>query len=276
MVGRSWSGRYIPTTAKDREKSLPLETEGISEWFALCSSSRHVFLRRGSQSRVLRLCDDSVATLDATVKRSVNSEARMNGNFPNRGRRRLLLGAPALLLGATVSGPVSALSSTPPQSEGPFYPRSIPSDSDADLTVFNGERAPGEVIEMVGRLFDAKGQVLSGGNIEIWHCDVNGVYAHVGQSTPPGFQGYGAVRTDGSGNYRFRTTRPGIYPGRTRHIHVKVRSADGADLTTQMYFPGEPGNERDGLLRRARDPGALIARKEAGSPPRYVFDIVLA
>ena len=200
----------------------------------------------------------------------------MSGNSPNRGRRRLVLGAPALLLGVTVSGPVSALSPTPPQSEGPFYPSSIPSDSDADLTVFNGERALGEVIEMVGRLFDAKGQVLAGGHIEIWHCDINGVYANVGRSTPPGFQGYGAVKTDASGNYRFRTTRPGIYPGRTRHIHVKVRSADGVDLTTQMYFPGEPGNERDGLLRRARAPGALIALSESGSPPRYRFDIVLA
>ncbi|SFD14899.1 protocatechuate 3,4-dioxygenase beta subunit [Tropicimonas isoalkanivorans] len=199
----------------------------------------------------------------------------MSGTRVDRGRRRLALGAPALLLGATVSGPVSALTTTPKQSEGPFYPRNIPSDSDADLTVFNNKRAPGEVIEMVGRLFTTKGQLLPGGRIEIWHCDVNGVYAHVGRNTPPGFQGFGAVRTDSSGAYRFRTTLPGIYPGRTRHIHVKVRGANGAALTTQMYFPGEPGNERDGLLRRARNPAALIARNEPGPPPRYVFDIVL-
>ncbi|WP_068114378.1 hypothetical protein [Tropicimonas marinistellae] len=200
----------------------------------------------------------------------------MNGTGPNRGRRKVLLGAPALFLGATISGPARALSITPPQSEGPFYPRKLPSDNDADLTVFHGERAPGEVIEMVGRLFNARGQAVSGGNIEIWHCDVNGVYAHVGRPTPPGFQGYGAVRTDTAGGYRFRTTRPGIYPGRTRHIHVKARGADGAVLTTQMYFPGEPGNARDGLLRRTRNSGALIARQEPGPPPRYVFDIVLA
>lgn len=200
----------------------------------------------------------------------------MGDNRANRGRRKLILATPALLLGATVSGPVSALTATPRQSQGPFYPRSIPLDSDADLTVFNGERAPGELMEMVGRLFNAKGQPISGGRIEIWHCDDNGVYAHVGQPTLPGFQGYGAVRTDASGHYRFRTTRPGIYPGRTRHIHVKVSGGEGQDLTTQMYFPGEPGNDRDGLLRRASDPTALIARREEGPPPRYVFDIVLA
>jgi protocatechuate 3,4-dioxygenase, beta subunit len=200
----------------------------------------------------------------------------MGGNRADHGRRKFVLAAPALLLSAAVSGPVSALTTTPRQSEGPFYPRDIPLESDADLTVFNGNRAPGEVIEMVGRLFNVKGQLLSGGRIEIWHCDVNGIYAHVGQPTPPGFQGFGAVSTDASGNYRFRTTRPGIYPGRTRHIHVKVGGAQGQSLTTQMYFPGEPGNERDGLLRRTSDPSALIARHEAGTPPRYVFDIVLA
>ncbi|MCC0056780.1 MAG: hypothetical protein H6883_11650 [Rhodobiaceae bacterium] len=200
----------------------------------------------------------------------------MQKDKTDRGRRKLVLGAPALLLGVAISRPALALSPTPRQSEGPFYPRSIPTDSDADLTVFDGVRAPGEVIEMAGRLLDAKGQALPGGHIEIWHCDINGDYAHVGRPALPGFQGYGAVRTDVAGGYRFRTTLPGVYPGRTRHIHVKVRSADGSDLTTQMYFPGEPGNQRDGLLRRAGNSEALIARLEPGPPPRYIFDIVLS
>lgn len=232
-------------------------------------------LLHGSQSRDLRRSELRRYRCMLRLSELAMDEAEMRGSFPNLGRRRLVLGAPALLLGATVPGTVSALTSTPPQSEGPFYPRELPSDSDADLTVFNGERAPGEVIEMVGRLFDDKGGIVSGGHIEIWHCDSNGVYAHVGQPTPPGFQGYGSVRTDSAGGYRFRTTLPGIYPGRTRHIHVKARRADRAELTTQMYFPGEPGNERDGLLRRARDPEALIARAEPGTPRRYIFDIIL-
>lgn len=200
----------------------------------------------------------------------------MGGKRQGLERRNLVLAMPALLLGAAMPGAARALAATPPQSEGPFYPRILPDDSDADLTVFEGRTAPGEVIEMVGRLVDVKGRALRGGQVEIWHCDLNGVYAGVGEETLPGFQGYGAVRTDAAGGYRFRTTRPGVYPGRTRHIHVKVLSADGAALTTQMYFPGEPGNAGDGLLRRARDPEALVARLEPGPPPRYVFDIVLA
>ncbi len=200
----------------------------------------------------------------------------MMDSRPSRGRRKLVLATPALLLGAALPAPLRALTATPPQSEGPYYPDTIPSESDADLTVFHGKRAPGEVIEMVGQVFSAKGAVSRDAQIEIWHCDPNGVYAHVGQHTLPGFQGYGAVRTGASGRYRFRTTRPGIYPGRTRHIHVKVSGTGNRDLTTQMYFPGEPANERDGLLRRARDPAALIARYEVGPPPKYVFDILLA
>ena len=54
----------------------------------------------------------------------------------------------------------------------------------------------------------------------------------------------------------FRTIRPVAYPGRTPHIHFKVRTPDGAALTTQMYVRGEPRNERDGLLAAVRDPAA--------------------
>ncbi len=194
----------------------------------------------------------------------------------SRLRRRVLLAAPALLLGAAPGRLLAALPLTPPQSEGPFYPRSLPEDSDADLTVLDGRRTDGEVIEMVGRMFTIRGEPAAGGVVEIWHCDAGGAYAHVGQRTQPDFQGYGAVRADADGAYRFRTIRPGLYPGRTRHIHVKARRDGGPVLTTQMYFPGEAGNDLDPLLRRARDPAALVAREEPGPPPRYVFDIVAA
>lgn len=191
-------------------------------------------------------------------------------------RRRLLLAAPALLLGAAPSRLLAALPLTPPQSEGPFYPRSLPEDRDADLTMLDGMRTEGEVIEMVGRVFTTRGEPAAGGIVEIWHCDAGGVYAHVGRRTQPNFQGYGAVRAGADGGYRFRTIRPGLYPGRTRHIHVKARREDGPVLTTQMYFPGEAGNDRDPLLRRAGDFTALVAREEPGPPLRYVFDIVVA
>jgi protocatechuate 3,4-dioxygenase beta subunit len=42
---------------------------------------------------------------------------------------------------------------------------------------------------------------------------------------------------------------PGLYPGRTRHIHVKVQAPGGPVLTTQQYFPNEPRNARDSIYR---------------------------
>lgn len=197
---------------------------------------------------------------------------------PDPQRRTVLaatLAAPALLIPRRLSA-ASGLAPTPRQSEGPFYPRTPPTDSDADLSIFEGQRAPGDVIEMAGRVFRTTGTPVLGAIVEIWHCDPAGRYAHVGVATDPAFQGYGAVRTGADGAYRFRTTRPGLYPGRTRHIHVAVRAPQGAGLTTQMYFPGEPGNASDGLLRRTPRSASLIAIAEPGPPTRYLFDIVLA
>lgn len=192
--------------------------------------------------------------------------------------RRLIVvgGASLVMLGVARAATVP----TPPQAEGPFYPRSLPADRDYDLTEFGGAGRPeGEVIEVVGRVTDLGANPLPGAVVELWQADARGFYPNVGMAgADPNFQGYGAVRTGSDGEYRFRTVRPALYATRTRHIHFKVHPASGSGLTTQMYFPGEPANERDGLFRRIPEGAprqAVIASQEGGSPPRYRFDIVL-
>ena len=192
-------------------------------------------------------------------------------------RRCLLLAAPALLL-----LPRSALAreaQTPSQAEGPFYPRTIPGDRDADLVTFNGRDFGGEVIEMAGQVFDLARAPVPEAVVEIWHCDPAGIYPNVGENNgglaDPGFQGFGAVRTGTDGGYRFRTIRPGVYPGRVRHIHVKVRTPGRPVLTTQMYFPEEKDNAGDFLFRRVSNSAALVAERSDGPPVRYRFDIFL-
>ena len=193
-----------------------------------------------------------------------------------RTRRAVLLAAPAVL---ALSSLVRAAEPTPAQTAGPFYPRTIPEDRDADLTLF-GDRTPqGEVIEMVGHVRDLSGSPVAGAGVEIWHCDPAGIYPHVGENNgglaDPDFQGFGAVKTGTDGSYAFRTIRPGVYPGRVRHIHAKVESGGRPPLITQMYFPEEEGNAGDLLLRRVTNSAALIAERIDGPPVRYVFDVVL-
>ena len=44
---------------------------------------------------------------------------------------------------------------------------------------------------------------------------------------------------------------PRAMSGAHRHYHVKVQAANGPVLTTQLYFPDDPGNARDPLFRPA-------------------------
>ncbi len=174
--------------------------------------------------------------------------------------RRRLLRAGLLVLPALTPGAVRAadLLPTPPQTEGPFYPDELPRGTDSDLVRVTGAdaQALGRVAHVLGRVVDRHGRPLPGLPVEVWQCDAHGRYIARGDTgwfnrrpaRDPGFQGYGRTLTDAGGGYRFRTIRPVAYPGRTPHIHFKVRGAKGNELlTTQMYVAGEPGNARDGI-----------------------------
>ncbi len=145
---------------------------------------------------------------------------------------------------------------TPRQTEGPFYPLRLPLDSDNDLVVVDGAsgRAGGTWSNVVGQILDEHGRPVRNARVEIWQCDANGRYHHRDDprdvAIDQNFQGFGATTTDDRGAYRFRTIKPVLYPGRTPHIHFKIKGPDFEALTTQMYVAGEPTNERDGLYRR--------------------------
>jgi protocatechuate 3,4-dioxygenase beta subunit len=171
-------------------------------------------------------------------------------------RRHILLGALA-----SAAQPVLAQSllPTPAQTEGPFYPDRLPLDQDNDLTIIAGRRtqAAGAITDLTGRILDARGMPLRGVVIEIWQVDNNGHYIHTGDAgagNDANFQGFGRFETGQDGAYRFRTIRPVPYPGRTPHIHVKLRKGGRELLTTQLYVQGHALNERDGILRSIRDP----------------------
>lgn len=171
--------------------------------------------------------------------------------------RRALLLAGAATLGASAVQ-AQALVPTPAQTEGPYYPTALPADTDPDLTRLPGAAvARGTQLRLEGRVLRTDGTPVSNARVEIWQADADGIYLHERDPRLAArdalFQGFGRITTGPDGRYAFSTIRPGLYPGRTAHIHMRVDPPSGPRLTTQVYFSDEPGNAQDGLLRRVTD-----------------------
>ncbi len=192
-----------------------------------------------------------------------------------------LIALPAVWTGLRAQ-PAGARRPTPSQTEGPFYPVSIPKDSDFDL-LRNGALAyaKGQPAWVEGSVTDLQGKPVAGAQVEIWQCDEGGRYHHPGDGgkADPAFQGFGRVTVGADGQYRFRTIRPVAYGGRTPHIHVKVKLGARELLTTQLYVAGDPHNERDFLWRslggEARQ-AVTVPFAQGGDGLRASFPIVLA
>ncbi len=188
----------------------------------------------------------------------------MNRSQASLSRRGFLGGSIALGLGAsafsTARGAFAEeLARTPSLTEGPFYPPKLPLDTDNDLLIVNDAitQAVGEVTHLTGRILSASGEPILNAAVEIWQCDAKGVYLAQGSEggrNDANFQGFGRFITGSTGDYYFRTIKPVPYPGRTPHIHVKVKKGGKELLTTQLFINGFPQNKTDGVLADVRDP----------------------
>ncbi len=150
---------------------------------------------------------------------------------------------------------------TPDQILGPFYPVVKPLHHGADLTTIPGKpgRAAGQVIHVMGRVVSSQGQPVQGARVEIWQSNTHGRYTHPSDHNPapldPNFEGFAVLTTDAQGRYRIKTIKPGAYPAgpdrmRPPHIHFDVTGKSNR-LVTQMYFAGEPLNDKDPFLQGA-------------------------
>jgi protocatechuate 3,4-dioxygenase beta subunit len=184
------------------------------------------------------------------------------------GTRRHFLGGVAALTatGLWARGAFAEeLTKTPAQTEGPFYPDKLPLDTDNDLLIVNDSITPavGDVTHLSGKVLDANGDPVKNALVEIWQVDGKGIYIHSEcpkrKEHDENFQGFGRFLTGSSGEYYFRTIKPVPYPGRTPHIHFKVKKGSKELLTTQCYIKGEPQNEKDGIFKSLRDEKARAA-----------------
>jgi protocatechuate 3,4-dioxygenase beta subunit len=187
----------------------------------------------------------------------------------------------------------------PQQTEGPYFVDEKLDRADIRSDPRTGEVRPGAALELafnVSRLSGGACAPLAGAIVDVWHCDALGAYSDVrdpggstvGQKFLRGYQ-----RTDGAGVARFTTIYPGWYQGRAVHVHFKVRTAEGQEFTSQIYFDDaltdrvharEPyarrgqrrlHNEGDGIFRQG---GRQLVVAATPSGPGYAatFDLALS
>ena len=166
------------------------------------------------------------------------------------------------LLGAALFVPLQGLAQTcgvvtPRQTEGPFY---TPNSPLRVSLVEAGTKAPRFLV--TGRVLTPECRPVANALVDLWHADEAGDYDN------RGYRYRGHQFTDAEGRYRFETIVPAVYPGRTRHYHTKVQPKGGRILTTQLYFPNEPANRRDGIYRPELE---MKTSKDEG-----IFDFVVA
>jgi protocatechuate 3,4-dioxygenase beta subunit len=126
---------------------------------------------------------------------------------------------------------------TPPQTEGPYFKRNSP-----ERTSLVDAGMPGTRLLLTGRVLTTAGQPVARALLDFWQADARGAYDNAGYLLR------GHQFADDAGQYHLETVVPGLYPGRTRHIHVKVQAPNGPILTTQLYFPDEPRNAADSIF----------------------------
>ena len=157
--------------------------------------------------------------------------------------------------------------------EGPYYRAGAP-----ERATLVEDGMAGTLIDLEGRVMgQGCGKGLAGVELDVWHATADGHYDNDGTMKVPAsrFLLRGKLRTDAEGRYRVRTIIPGRYLNgpqyRPAHVHVKVRAAGFAELTTQLYFPGDPYNDIDPFIHRS----LIIGMEKARGGALGHFDFVL-
>lgn len=149
---------------------------------------------------------------------------------------------------------------TPAQTEGPYYKANPPQRSSLVEEGMAGTR-----LTITGFVVFADCKPISGARVDFWQANDQGQYDNSGYT----LRGY--TLTEANGRFTMETIVPGLYPGRTRHIHVKVGAPGGPTLTSQLYFPNEPANSRDSIF----DARLVMDVQDAGTGKAATYNFVI-
>ena len=206
-------------------------------------------------------------------------------------RRRIVLGAAGGLALAAAQAPalarvvaavVSEPAPTPRLTDGPFYPVAFDRNPTTSLIV-GPLLAQARPLRLQGRVVDRNNRPIADARVEIWQCDAAQHYRHpaddAGGAVDKGFAGFGWQQGGADGRYAFETIEPVAYPGRTPHIHVKVKRDGRTLLSSQVFMPDQESlNRADFLWRhlgRDQQPLALATLERRADRPVAHFDIVV-
>ena len=169
-----------------------------------------------------------------------------------------LLGSPALAATPEIADDDEP---TPALTEGPYFTPNSPKRKSILPAGAGGTR-----FLLTGRVLRTTGRPVANALIDFWQCDARGAYDN------SGYRFRGHQFTNAKGQYSLLTVVPGLYTGRTRHIHVKVQAPRQPVLTTQLFFPGVAGNSSDGIFTSE----CLVRRWRTANGRRLAtFDFVL-
>jgi len=126
---------------------------------------------------------------------------------------------------------------TPELTEGPYYKTGSP-----EAANLYQDGMPGTKLVITGHVYDTNCQPVANAWLDFWQANANGEYDNSGYTLR------GHQYTDANGFFTLTTVVPGIYPGRTEHIHFKVQAPNGKIITSQLFFPGVAQNDSDGIF----------------------------
>ena len=145
--------------------------------------------------------------------------------------------------------------------EGPYYKEGAPLKPVIESS--------GEALTITGRVFHSSdcSTPVANATIDIWHCDANGKYDN------EGYKCRGLVKSDSKGQYTFKTIFPPSYGSRPRHIHFKVRADGFKELTSQIYFKGDPNIQND--FARKAETSRVLSLAKAQNELHGQFDMYI-